>query len=242
MPDRGEVGWRGQAGPRVACGEGFFSASLASAARTLENESDRWFLWLPVFFAGGIINYFALADEPAARVSVALLMGAIGLCLFAKQARLGICLGGAALTFASGFAAAKLRTETVRAPVLAHELRYVAVGGFVEAHELRDKGRARIALRVLTLDGLIPHERPYRVRGQPAGERGRKCQDRRGRHASRNAPAAARADRAGRLRLRAPSLVRSPRRDRLRHQQSRFAERATCPSLGLEGVGSHRWA
>ena len=48
------------------------------------------------------------------------------------------------LAFASGFAAAKLRTEMARAPVLAHELRYVAVTGFVEAHELRDKGRARI--------------------------------------------------------------------------------------------------
>ena len=64
--------------------------------------------------------------------------------------RLGLCLGGAALAFASGFATAKLRTELVRAPVLAHELRYVKVTGFVETHELRDKGRARIALRVLS--------------------------------------------------------------------------------------------
>jgi competence protein ComEC len=130
----------------------------------LEREQDRWFLWLPVLFAGGIVTYFALADEPAARVALALLVGAIGLTLAARHAPLGLCFGGAALAFATGFAAAKLRTEMVRAPVLAHELRYANLTGFVEAHELREKGRARITLRVLTLDDLEPEDRPYSVR------------------------------------------------------------------------------
>ena len=57
------------------------SAALAAAARALESESDRWFLWLPVLFAGGIITYFALADEPDARLAAALLLGAIGIYL-----------------------------------------------------------------------------------------------------------------------------------------------------------------
>ena len=35
---------------------------------------------------------------------------------------------------------------------------------FVETHELRDKGRARIALRVLSLGNLDAGVRPYRVR------------------------------------------------------------------------------
>ena len=79
--------------------------------------------------------------------------------------------GAAALPFASGFAAAKLRTEMVRAPVLAHELRYAAVTGFVETHELRDKGRARLTLRVIALDHLAPNDRPYRVRvSLPVGD------------------------------------------------------------------------
>ncbi len=105
-----------------------------------------------------------MADEPAARLAAALVLGAIGLCLALKHAPLGLCLGGALLAFASGFAAAKLRTEMARAPVLAHELRYVAVTGFIEVHELRDKGRARITLRVLTLGDIEPAQRPYRVR------------------------------------------------------------------------------
>jgi competence protein ComEC len=117
-----------------------------------------------VLFAGGIITYFALADEPNARLAAALLVGAIGLTLAVKHAPLGVCIGGALLAFASGFATAKLRTELARAPVLSHELRYTTVTGFVEAHELRDKGRARITLRVLSVDELKPEQRPYRVR------------------------------------------------------------------------------
>jgi hypothetical protein len=62
------------------------------------------------------------------------LVGAIGLTLAARHAPLGIVLSAA---FATGFAAAKLRTEMVRPPVLAHELRYTNVTGFVEAQELR---------------------------------------------------------------------------------------------------------
>lgn len=86
-------------------------------------------LWLPVLFAGGIITYFALADEPNARLAAALLVGAIGLALAVKHAPLGVCIGGALLAFASGFATAKLRTELARAPVLTQELRYTTVTG-----------------------------------------------------------------------------------------------------------------
>jgi hypothetical protein len=89
---------------------------------------------------------------------------AIGICLALRSAPLGLALAGGFLAFASGFATAKLRTEITRAPVLAHELRYVGVSGWVEAHELRDKGRARLTIRVLSLGDLEPEERPYRVR------------------------------------------------------------------------------
>jgi hypothetical protein len=90
-------------------------------------------------------------------------LGAIGICLALRSAPLGLALAGAFLAFASGFATAKLRTEITRA--LAHELSYVGVSGWVEAHELlRDKGRARLTIRVLSLGDLEPEERPYRVR------------------------------------------------------------------------------
>jgi len=161
MPDRGEEGWgEVHAVPRRR--QGLLSAS--ATAQALEAECDRWFLWIPVLFAGGIITYFTLTDEPSVRLAFALVIGALGLCLFVRQAPLGICMGGAALAFAFGFAAAKLRTEMVRAPVLSQELRYVRVTGFVETHELRDQARARLTLRVLTLGELEADKRPYRVR------------------------------------------------------------------------------
>jgi hypothetical protein len=48
--------------------------------------------------------------------------------------------------------------------VLAEQLRYVPLAGWVEDHELRDKGRARITLRVISLGAHAPEERPYRAR------------------------------------------------------------------------------
>ena len=125
MPERGDEEWGGEDRARLAAREGLLAASLRLSARVLESEQDRWFLWLPVLFAGGIITYFALADEPAARVALALLRRRHRAYAWLRgMLRSDLCLGGAALAFASGFAAAKLRTEMVRAPVLAHELRY----------------------------------------------------------------------------------------------------------------------
>jgi competence protein ComEC len=119
MPERGDEEWRGEDRPGLARKEGLLATSLGAAARALEREQGRWFLWLPVLFAAGIVTYFSLADEPAIRVAVALLFGALGLALAMRHAPLGLCIGGIALAFASGFATAKLRTELVRAPVLA---------------------------------------------------------------------------------------------------------------------------
>ncbi len=136
----------------------------AAASRALEREQDRWFLWLPVLFAGGIVTYFALDHEPGPRVAVALILAAIGIFFTFRHAALGLAIGGACLAFAGGFTTAKLRTELVRAPVLAETLRYVKLAGWIEEHELRDKGRARITVRVISVGELASAERPYRVR------------------------------------------------------------------------------
>src|SRR4030067_2683735 len=107
MPGRGDGGGGGEDRASVRRRERLLSASLAATVCALESESDRWFLWLPVLFAGGIITYFTLADEPNARLAAALLVGAIGLALALKHVPLGVCIGGALLAFASGFATAK---------------------------------------------------------------------------------------------------------------------------------------
>ncbi len=160
MRDPSDEAW----GDRIKSRGGLLASGLAACTRALEAESDRWFLWLPVLFAGGILTYFVLAGEPDTRLAVALVLAAVGLCLTLRGVPLGLALGFAFLAFALGFGNAKLRTEMARAPVLAQELRYAQVSGWVEVHELRDKGRARILLRVIALDDLPAGERPYRVR------------------------------------------------------------------------------
>ncbi|MGA7456402.1 MAG: ComEC/Rec2 family competence protein, partial [Methyloceanibacter sp.] len=71
MWEQGDEERGGEDRPSGARSQGLLAACLDTCARALESEQDRWFLWLPVLFAGGIITYFALTDEPAARVAVA---------------------------------------------------------------------------------------------------------------------------------------------------------------------------
>jgi competence protein ComEC len=149
-------------------------APLAAAlARSLEAESDRWSLWIPVLFGAGIVFYFALPDEPGAASALALVLAAAGLAVATRSLPLGLVIGGMALAMSLGFAAAKLRTEIVRAPVLASELHRADVEGWVELYELRDKGRARITLRVIAIGDLPPELTPYRVRVSLSAAAGR---------------------------------------------------------------------
>jgi len=170
MPDRDEDVWGGVESPSRRGRTGLLAAAGAVAARALEAEAERWFLWLPVVFAAGILTYFALSTEPDPRVALALVLGALGLLLTVRHAPLGLALGGACLAFAAGFATAKLRTEMVRAPVLAKELRYVPVAGFVEEFERRADSRDRITLRIISLGNLSADARPYRVRFSTAAK------------------------------------------------------------------------
>jgi hypothetical protein len=57
---------------RQGKGDGLLLAALTAAARALERESDRWVLWLPVLFAGGIVTQVLYIEGLSIRaVSVA---------------------------------------------------------------------------------------------------------------------------------------------------------------------------
>jgi len=161
MPNRNEDAWGEHESPQR---RGTLARAAGIAVRALEAEAERWFLWLPVLFAAGIVTYFALSTEPGPRVAVALLLAALGLLLTVRQIPVGLALGGACLAFALGFTTAQLRTEAVRAPVLASELRHVPVAGFIEKFETRRDKRNRFTLRVISVGDLAPDARPYRVR------------------------------------------------------------------------------
>ncbi|HEX5959189.1 MAG TPA: ComEC/Rec2 family competence protein [Hyphomicrobiaceae bacterium] len=129
---------------------------LAAVERQVEAEQDRWFLWLPVLFGAGIALYFALPSEPP--TLVALMPGVAALALHLAGPRAGLAgLSTAALLAATlGIAAAKLRTEWVRAPVLpaASEpgrARPVDVSGYIELIEPRAGKGQRLTLAVTAI-------------------------------------------------------------------------------------------
>jgi hypothetical protein len=93
-------------------------APLAWLARQLEAEQERWFLWLPVMFGAGIAFYFLLPVEPWTVAALLPVVAALAVHVTVTRGAMAALMTGALLTAALGVAAAKLRTEAVRAPVL----------------------------------------------------------------------------------------------------------------------------
>lgn len=137
---------------------------IASLVRRLEDEQERWFLWLPVALGSGIVLYFLLPFEPTLATAVLPVGAALVLWWAGGQGAMSLIAGAAALAATSGFALSKLRTESVRAPVLAASLAAQQVEGFVELVEPRAGKGQRLTLRVLKIERLDAGEQPVRVR------------------------------------------------------------------------------
>jgi competence protein ComEC len=157
-----EGGAEAAAGERRGGGRGFPLWRVAVAA--LEEEQDRWFLWVPVLFGLGIVLYFGLWSEPHLLVAVMPFPVALSLALVCRHGTPAIVGASAAIAVALGFAAAKVRTAWVAAPVLERQLGPVEVAGFVELVEPRATRGERITLRVTKLGHLDAEKLPRRAR------------------------------------------------------------------------------
>jgi len=140
------------------------AAPLAWLARNLEAEQERWFLWLPVMFGGGIALYFLLPVEPWTAAALLPVVAALAVHRTAARGAMSALMTGALLATTLGIAAAKLRTEAVRAPVLEKQVGPVDVYGFVELVEPRPTKGQRLTVRVTALEKQEPHAWPARVR------------------------------------------------------------------------------
>ena len=144
----------------------FQSAILAFWARladTASAERDRWLLWLPVAVAVGIALYYALPVEPALWPAVAVFIGTSLLAWLVRRWTAFALLAVAIAAGAAGFAAAKLRTLAVEAPILAREVGPVLVEGRVLAAEPGAAG-GRIVIAHPRIARLAPERTPERVR------------------------------------------------------------------------------
>lgn len=127
-----------------------------------EVERRRLFLWLPVFFGGGILLYFAADREPALWAPVGAAGGAgAAAVILRRHWRTSLALVALAALFA-GFAAATWRSQRVAAPTLARIV-IATLSGFVESVEARPQG-PRIVVAVTALTGVDDAARPRRVR------------------------------------------------------------------------------
>lgn len=139
--------------------------NFGSVLRTwmgVETGPGRLLPWVPVAFGAGIAAYFAAEREPVASVTA---VAAVALCVVAYLARKHRAFPMVVLiaAVATGFATATLRTARVAHEVLAAPAFSVAIKGFVETREERER-TDRFILRVEEMDALRSKAKLERVR------------------------------------------------------------------------------
>ncbi|WPO39349.1 ComEC/Rec2 family competence protein [Tardiphaga sp. 42S5] len=118
--------------------------------------------WVPIAFGTGIALYFAAEHEPVAWVAAATAgLLCVAAFLLRRQRWFPLILLIAAI--AAGFAMAAMKTARVAHEVLAKPLYSVAITGFVETHEERER-TDRFVLRVATMDSPRAAPKLTRVR------------------------------------------------------------------------------
>ncbi|MDR3467087.1 MAG: ComEC/Rec2 family competence protein [Xanthobacteraceae bacterium] len=127
-----------------------------------EIEAGRLVHWVPVGFGAGIAVYFAADHEPMALAAVVAAAALVGLGV-ALRRHAAFPLAVMAAAVAAGFAMAAMKTRLVAHAVLTRPLGAVALKGFVETFEEREKSD-RFVLRVTDMTGPRQDVRLARVR------------------------------------------------------------------------------
>ncbi len=127
-----------------------------------EAGAGRMLPWVPVAFGAGIACYFTADHEPVAWITAIVAVVLCGVCvLMRRRAAFPIAVMVAAV--AAGFATATLKTARVSHGVLARPITSVALKGFVETHEERER-TDRFVLRVEEMDSPRQQSKLTRVR------------------------------------------------------------------------------
>lgn len=146
------VGRAAPAGGLVPAGFSAWPAMVETLREWVRAEAGagRLLPWVPVAFGGGIALYFAADHEPVlwvvATTAAALLLGAI---LLRRSRLFAPAIMIAAV--AAGFAVATWKTARIAHTVLAKPLYSVALSGFVETRDIRER-TDRFVLRVTAME------------------------------------------------------------------------------------------
>jgi competence protein ComEC len=175
MAERGRARTQGVAGtwpPRGAAQAGGIAPSGFVIWSSLSDQLRAWIRaeagagrllpWVPVAFGTGIAFYFTADHEPVLSVAA---VTAAALCLTAfllrRQRLFPVAVMVAAV--AAGFATATWKTARIAHGVLARPMYSVAVSGFVEARDIRER-TDRFVLRVASMESPRSQIRLERVR------------------------------------------------------------------------------
>jgi competence protein ComEC len=135
---------------------------LAHWAAT-EAGPGRLMPWVPVAFGAGIALYFTAEREPAWWAPAILTCGFATVAVAARRRPWGFPLAVVAAALAAGFLVATLRTKALDHPVLRQASFGIAVTGFVETREERERSD-RIVVAVHSINGPRLEEQLERVR------------------------------------------------------------------------------
>lgn len=154
----------GAAGGAVAAGRAAWPPLAAKLREWLRAEAGagRLLPWVPVAAGAGIALYFAADHEPVLWVTA---LAALALCAGAVLLRRHRLFAAAVMVaaVAAGFAIATWRTARVGHIVLARPLYSVALTGFVETRDIRER-TDRFVLRVVSMESPRGHLTLTRVR------------------------------------------------------------------------------
>ena len=137
--------------------------SLLAQWALAEVAPGRLVPWLAIAFGFGIVGYFTADREPAGWAASSAAVAAIAVAYAARLRPVGFPLALGIAAVAAGFAVATLQTARIAHPVLQFTAASVALTGFVEIREERERSD-RIVVRVHTLTGARNAEVPERVR------------------------------------------------------------------------------
>jgi competence protein ComEC len=171
-PRRGARGQTATWPPRAPAGYGpafpwfggrprFGAAPFAHVRLWLAEEvaPGRLIPWLPVAFASGILVYFAAQHEPIALPAPALALAFALAAVLARARPIGFPLLVAAAAACAGFATITIKSALIAHPVLHHSTSAVAVAGWVEVREERER-TDRIVVEVERLESSRPGQAP----------------------------------------------------------------------------------
>src|SRR3954470_10778110 len=166
---------RGYAGtwpPRSAAQAGGFAPSVLSAWPPFiemlrqwvraEAGAGRLLPWVPVAFGTGIAFYFAADHEPVLWVAAAVAVG-LGAMAFLLRRQKFFAAAVMIAAVAAGFAIATWKTARIAHGVLARPMYSVALSGFVETRDIRER-TDRFVLRVATRESPRGQTKLERVR------------------------------------------------------------------------------